>query len=276
MDNSQQTKLCDSLNGIIGAVSDKKVTVDSANAYESNGIKGIRFIAKIKEQDFPFFVGFLADSKYSEHLVFGVLKTDVTDGINRLGNLDDDADGNKIQEKYRLNEKFFAKDAESQKTVLSKWINEQIQAFAILYRMKNGSPSKSNAGKTPEEIAEIEAKKAERREKTKKVAGMIGKFIWSQMIAPHMHSSLFGGSGDGGLHGYVCSRCGLCVKEGRKPEVHGCSESQVAGHDWIDLAPVGNINYHCSKCDLTIQTSRMPERRGCTDKGVQGHAWKKL
>ena len=52
MDTSQQTKLCDSLNGIIGAVSDKKVTVDSANAYESNGINGIRFIAKIKERQF--------------------------------------------------------------------------------------------------------------------------------------------------------------------------------------------------------------------------------
>ena len=159
------------------------------------------------------------------------------------------------------------------------WLVDLLALLTGSFKDSDGVPFKEKIAKYneehPESVNEAEAL-AEQREKTKKVAGMAGKFIWSQMIAPHMHSSLFGGSGDGGLHWYVCSRCGLCVKEGRKPEVHGCSESQVAGHDWIDLAPVGNINYHCSKCDLTIQTSRMPERRGCTDKGVQGHAWKKL
>ena len=81
----------------------------------------------------------------------------------------------------------------------------------------------------PESVNETE-ELSERQEKTKKVAGMVGKFIWSQMIAPNMQSSLFGG-GKGPL--YYCVYC--------KAEHRGSvtALSRTSGNR-CHLAPNGN------------------------------------
>ena len=86
-----------------------------------------------------FFVGFSTDKKYEDILLFGILKSESNEKIEKL-NLDEDINGNKIQEKISINEKFLSLDESEQKSKISKWLNEQIRTIFALYTMWNGRP----------------------------------------------------------------------------------------------------------------------------------------
>lgn len=113
------------------------------------------------------------------------------------------------------------------------WLVDLLALLTGSFKDSDGVPFKEKIAKYneehPESVNEAEAL-AEQREKTKKVAGMAGKFIWSQMIAPHMQSSLFGG-GKGSL--YYCVYC--------KAEHRGSvtALSRTSGNR-CHLAPNGN------------------------------------
>lgn len=111
--------------------------ISFAPYYAVDGTSGIRFTAKTNFHELSFFVGFSTDKKYEDKLLFGILKSESNENIEKL-NLDEDINGNKIQEKISINEKFLSLDESEQKSKISKWLNEQIQTIFALYTMWNG------------------------------------------------------------------------------------------------------------------------------------------
>ena len=116
--------------------------------YVVDGTSGIRFTAKTNFHELPFFVGFSTDKKYEEKLLFGILKSESNEKIEKL-NLDEDINGNKIQEKISINEKFLSLDESEQKSKISKWLNEQIRTIFALYTMWNGRPKAESTEQSP-------------------------------------------------------------------------------------------------------------------------------
>lgn len=116
--------------------------------YAVDGTSGIRFTAKTDSHELPFFVGFSTDKKYEEKLLFGILKSESNEKIEKL-NLDEDINGNKIQEKISINEKFLLLDESEQKSKISKWINEQVRTIFALYTMWNGRPKAEATEQSP-------------------------------------------------------------------------------------------------------------------------------
>ena len=116
--------------------------------YAVDGTSGIRFTAKTNSHELPFFVGFSTDKKYEDKLLFGILKSESNEKIEKL-NLDGDINGNKIQEKISINEKFLSLDESEQKSKISKWLNEQIRTIFALYTMWNGRPKAEVTEQSP-------------------------------------------------------------------------------------------------------------------------------
>lgn len=116
--------------------------------YAVDGTSGIRFTAKTNSHELPFFVGFSTDKKYEDKLLFGILKSESNEKIEKL-NLDEDINGNKIQEKISINEKFLSLDESEQKSKISKWLNEQIRTIFALYTMWNGRPKAESTEQSP-------------------------------------------------------------------------------------------------------------------------------
>ena len=116
--------------------------------YAVDGTSGIRFTVKTNSHELSFFVGFSTNKKYEDILLFGILKSESNEKIEKL-NLDEDINGNKIQEKISINEKFFSLDESEQKSKISKWLNEQIRTIFALYTMWNGRPKAEETEQSP-------------------------------------------------------------------------------------------------------------------------------
>lgn len=116
--------------------------------YAVDGTSGIRFTVKTNSHELTFFVGFSTDKKYEDILLFGILKSESNEKIEKL-NLDEDINGNKIQEKININEKFLSLDESEQKSKISKWLNEQIRTIFALYTMWNGRPKAEATEQSP-------------------------------------------------------------------------------------------------------------------------------
>ena len=89
-------------------------------------------------------VNSVRDKKYENQLLFGVLKSDCNEKVSKLKHLDDDENGNKIQEKIKIDTRFTSLEENSQKEKISKWLNEQIRTFLSMYSLFNGSLKKSS------------------------------------------------------------------------------------------------------------------------------------
>ena len=143
MNNSDKSLLFHIMQNVVSSVSSDKFIIDTFCSYFSiNGTSGIKFVAKNKYTAIPFFIGFTDDFKYTDSLVFGILKSEADEIIIKL-NLDEDSNGNKIQEKFKVDQKFLSNDDNSQTSKLSKWLSEQITVVFMLYNIKNRRQSKN-------------------------------------------------------------------------------------------------------------------------------------
>ena len=124
-------------------VSNEKTQIVSfAPYYVIDGTSGVKFTVKKRDVELNFFAGFSTDKKYSEKLLFGILKSESNEKIEKL-NLDKDENGNNIQGKFSIDEKFLSADEDTQKSKLTKWLSEQITTVFVLYKMWNKSPRNS-------------------------------------------------------------------------------------------------------------------------------------
>lgn len=149
MNDYDKSSLFHIMQNVVSSVSSDKFIIDTFCSYFNiDGTSGIKFIAKNKYTTIPFFIGFTNDSKYSDSLVFGILKSEADEIIIKL-NLDEDSNGNKIQEKFKVDQKFLSNDDNSQTSKLSKWLSEQITVVFMLYNIKNRRQSKNHVEKSP-------------------------------------------------------------------------------------------------------------------------------
>ena len=145
MDDLEKRKIYNLIQLSLRPFQSDKFQINSYSPYYAvDGTSGIKFSVKINETELAFFAGFSTDKKYEEQLLFGVLKSECNEKIVKLNHLDDDENGNKIQEKIKINEKFTFIDENSQKEKISKWLNEQIRTFLSMYSLFNGSLKKSS------------------------------------------------------------------------------------------------------------------------------------
>lgn len=149
MGDSEKRKIYGAIQKSLSSISNDKIKIVSYSPYYAvNGTSGIKFLAKIGENELSFFAGFSSDKKYSEKLLFGILKSESNEKIEKL-NLDKDENGNNIQEKFLIDEKFLSSDEGTQKSKLAKWLSEQITVIFMFYNMKNKNSSKKVNEKSP-------------------------------------------------------------------------------------------------------------------------------
>lgn len=146
MDDLEKRRIYNLIQLALQSLQNDKFQINCyAPYYAVNGTSGIKFSVKVNETELAFFAGFSTDKKYENQLLFGVLKSECDEKIEKLNHLDDDGNGNKIQEKFKIDEKFLATDEEVQKAKISKWLNEQIRTFLSMYSLFNGSLKKSSS-----------------------------------------------------------------------------------------------------------------------------------
>lgn len=145
MDDLEKRKIYNFIQLTLQAFQSNKYQINSYTPYYAvNGTSGIKFSVKVNETELAFFAGFSTDKKYENQLLFGVLKSDCNEKVSKLNHLDDDENGNKIQEKIKIDTKFTSLEENSQKEKISKWLNEQIRTFLSMYSLFNGSLKKSS------------------------------------------------------------------------------------------------------------------------------------
>ncbi len=143
MDDLEKRKIYNLIQLALQSIKNNKFQIVSYSPYYVvDGTSGVKFTVQKGDFELTFFAGFSTDKKYSEKLLFGILKSESNDKIEKL-NLDKDGNGNNIQEKFSLDEKFLAFDNEIKKAKLSKWLSEQITTVFVLYRMWNKLPKKN-------------------------------------------------------------------------------------------------------------------------------------
>ncbi|WP_169309739.1 TM2 domain-containing protein [Treponema succinifaciens] len=145
MDDLEKRKIYNLIQLALQAFQSNKYQINSYTPYYGeNGTSGIKFSVKVNETELAFFAGFSTDKKYENQLLFGVLKSDCNEKVSKLKHLDDDENGNKIQEKIKIDTRFTSLEENSQKEKISKWLNEQIRTFLSMYSLFNGSLKKSS------------------------------------------------------------------------------------------------------------------------------------
>ena len=145
MDDLEKRKIYNLIQLALQAFQSNKYQINSYTPYYAeNGTSGIKFSVKVNETELAFFAGFSTDKKYENQLLFGVLKSDCNEKVSKLKHLDDDENGNKIQEKIKIDTRFTSLEENSQKEKISKWLNEQIRTFLSMYSLFNGSLKKSS------------------------------------------------------------------------------------------------------------------------------------
>ena len=82
------------------------------------------------------FFGFSTDKKYIDYVVFGVLKSERNENIDLIS-VDEDSSKNIIQDKFKFDKKFLSKEESAQIKKLSKWLNNEIKGFFIVFKMFN-------------------------------------------------------------------------------------------------------------------------------------------
>ena len=113
MEDLDKRKVYALIQQSIQKVSNEKTQIVSfAPYYVVDGTSGVKFTAKKGDIELNFFAGFSSDKKYSEKLLIGILKSESNEKIEKL-NLDKDENGNNIQEKFSIDEKFLSADEDS-------------------------------------------------------------------------------------------------------------------------------------------------------------------
>ncbi len=145
MDDLEKRKIYNLIQLALHSFQSDKFQITSYSPYYAvDGTSGIKLSIKVNETGFAFFSGFSTDKKYENQLLFGVLKSECNEKVAKLNHLDDDENGNKIQEKIKIDTKFTSLEENSQKEKISKWLNEQIRTFLSMYSLFNGSLKKSS------------------------------------------------------------------------------------------------------------------------------------
>lgn len=110
MDDLEKRKIYNLIQLALQSIKNNKFQIVSYSPYYVvDGTSGVKFTVQKGDFELTFFAGFSTDKKYSEKLLFGILKSESNDKIEKL-NLDKDGNGNNIQEKFSLDEKFLAFD----------------------------------------------------------------------------------------------------------------------------------------------------------------------
>lgn len=143
MDDLNKRNIYLTIQQSLSAISNDKIKIVSFSPYYVvDGTSGIKILAKMGENELSFFAGFSTDKKYSDKLLFGILKSERSKKIDSLKNLDEDGNGNKIQEVLKIDDKFLKYDEDVQKSKIEKWLCEQIRTIFILTKLF--SPSYKN------------------------------------------------------------------------------------------------------------------------------------
>lgn len=137
MDENQKQKLFDYLHKSVSSISNSEIEMLSSSDYEDSNVKGMNIVVKVKETDFPFFVGLSVDEKYADKLIFGILAANRNENINKVSFEEEDNAGNGFYELNKLDEKFFSKEELEQTESLADWIQSQMSFFASNYRKEN-------------------------------------------------------------------------------------------------------------------------------------------
>lgn len=144
MNDSKKKSINILIQKALQTIPNDKLEITSFSPYYSiNSTSGIRFSVKSKDSDFHFFTGFSSDSKYADKLLIGILKSESNEQILKL-NLDKDENGNSIQEKLIVDDKFLSLDETSQIQKLSKWLYEQSKTVLLLLGIKNAFNKKTS------------------------------------------------------------------------------------------------------------------------------------
>ena len=131
------TEIFNSLQNAVADAENDKIAISNISSYTSiNDTCGIKFSATKSGVTIPFFFGFSTDKKYLDYVVLGILNSDRNENINKIS-LDEDNSKNLIQDKFKFNKKFLSKEESSQIKKLSKWLNDEINVFFMLFKMFN-------------------------------------------------------------------------------------------------------------------------------------------
>lgn len=138
MNNQAKGIIIDIISKYVKSFTNEEIQItSSSHFYAIDGITGIKFSACCKTE-ILFFIGFSSEQKYSDYLLFGVLKSE------RNGNIKKhwckyDKNGNLLWEKLKINDKFIEKDLELKNKSLEKWVNSTIESFFTIYNFLNYS-----------------------------------------------------------------------------------------------------------------------------------------
>ena len=156
MTSQQQTDILNSVQEIVRAISDWKIKVLSTTQYSDSNVTGIKIDAWVRGIQYPFFVGFSSDEKFSDRLVFGVLSQDRDEYINKI-KMTDDKFGNGIKKSYKFSERFFRKKSNEQKEFIKDWvfIYTWMDIFSDDYKFANRKHAKELLKDTPTDYANI-------------------------------------------------------------------------------------------------------------------------
>ena len=130
------TELFNVLQNAVSDAANDKISISNISSYTSNNNTcGIKFLATKSGVPIPFFFGFSTDKKYLDYVVFGILNSDRNENIDKIS-LDEDNSKNLIQDKFKF-KKILSKEESVQIKKLSKWLNDEIKGFFILFKMFN-------------------------------------------------------------------------------------------------------------------------------------------
>ncbi len=108
--------------------------------YSNNGISGIKLNIEYQGVVYPAFTGFSNEKKYSEKLLFGILKSDTSGNLKFLDYPKDEND-NYVQDTFKVDNKFFKLDEATQIKKMTKWLRDETKGFVIVNSIYNTDES---------------------------------------------------------------------------------------------------------------------------------------
>ncbi len=154
------TELFNVLQNAVSDAANDKISISNITSYTSiNNTFGIKFSATKSGVTVPFFFGFSTDKKYLDYVVFGILNSERNENIDKIS-LDEDINKNLIQDKFRF-KKILSKEESVQIKKLSKWLDDEINGFFVLFKMFNKKLFETEVETNVKEKASVKENKKE-------------------------------------------------------------------------------------------------------------------
>lgn len=161
------TEIFNILQNAVADAGNDKISISNISSYTSiNNTCGIKFSATKTGVTVPFFFGFSNDKKYLDYVVLGILNSDRNENIDLIS-VDEDNSKNLIQDKFKFNKKFLSKEESSQIKKLSKWLNDEINGFFMLFKMFNKKLFETEVETNSKEKTSVKENKKEYIKSTK-------------------------------------------------------------------------------------------------------------